>query len=128
MSYKLSKRSRDRLEGIHVVLIDIIEAAITDSPFDFGIPQMGGLRTAEDQAMLYSKGVSQCDGYVKKSYHQTGRAFDIYAYVDGKASWNVDHLSAIADHIMCVAKDKFNVELEWGGHWKNFVDLPHFQI
>jgi len=78
MSYKLSKRSRARLEGIHVVLIDIIEAAITDSPFDFGIPQMGGLRTAEDQAILYSKGVTQCDGYEKKSYHQTGRAFRLF--------------------------------------------------
>jgi len=109
-------------------LINIVEAAIVDSPFDFGIPQFGGLRTAEDQKSLFDKGVSRCDGYKHKSYHQSGNAFDIYAYVDGKASWDVDHLTVIADHIICVAQEQFSVELEWGGNWKTFVDLPHFQI
>ena len=42
--YKLSKRSRQRLEGIEPVLIEIIEEAIKYSPYDFGIPGYGGLR------------------------------------------------------------------------------------
>lgn len=126
--YKLSTRSKARLIGINPILIEIVEEAIKDSPFDFGIPSFGGLRTAEDQNSLYIKKASQLDGYKKKSYHQTGNAFDIYAYVDGRASWDVDHLSAIADHIKCVAEDKFNTELTWGGDWKNFVDMPHFQL
>lgn len=126
--YKLSNRSLSRLEGIEKTLLEIVKEAIKDSPYDFGIPQSGGLRTAEDQHTLFLRGVSKCDGYNKKSYHQSGKAFDIYAYVDKKASWSVGHLTAIAVHIIKVAKDKFNVELGWGGNFKTFRDLPHFEI
>ncbi len=126
--YKLSNRSRSRLDGINPVLIEIVEEAIKDSPFDFGIPQSGGLRTAEDQNKLFNQKVSKCDGYAKKSYHQSGNAFDIYAYVNGRASWETKHLKPIAEHILKVAHECFNVDLTWGGNWPNFKDLPHFQI
>jgi peptidoglycan L-alanyl-D-glutamate endopeptidase CwlK len=126
--YKLSNRSRSRLDGINPVLIEIVEEAIKNSPFDFGIPQSGGLRTAEDQNKLFNQKVSKCDGYAKKSYHQSGNAFDIYAYVNGRASWETKHLKPIAEHILNVADECFNVELTWGGNWPNFKDLPHFQI
>jgi peptidoglycan L-alanyl-D-glutamate endopeptidase CwlK len=126
--YKLSKRSYERLNGVDAILIAILTEAIKESPFDFGIPRSGGLRTAEEQYILYKDGKSQLDGFKKKSYHQTGKAFDIYAYVDGKASWDKGQLTEIARHIQKVAKDKFNVDLEWGGDWKRFVDMPHFQI
>ena len=46
---KLSKRSRSRIEGIEQVLIEIIECAITTSPYDFGIPKFGGKRTDKEQ-------------------------------------------------------------------------------
>jgi peptidoglycan L-alanyl-D-glutamate endopeptidase CwlK len=132
--YALSKRSRKRLEGIKPVLIEIVEEAIKESPYDFGIPSFGGKRTAEEQFYLYNKGVSKCDGYNKLSNHQPkegkefGEAFDIYAYVDGKATWNHEYYKPIADHIIKVAKECFNVDLEWGGNWTSFVDLPHFQL
>ena len=133
--YKLSKRSEERLKGIEPVLIAIIKEAITDSPYDFGIPQYGGLRTAEDQHSLYQRGrdlpgsiVTNVDGYDKKSYHQTGKAFDIYGFVDGKATWDKGVLTSIARHLQEVAKDCFGVELTWGGDWRSFKDYPHFQI
>lgn len=126
--YKLSTRSRSRLDGINPILIAIVEEAIKYSPFDFGIPQSGGLRTSEDQNKLFNQGVSKCDGYNKKSYHQSGNAFDIYAYVDGRASWESKHLKPIADHILQVAKECYNVNLTWGGNWVNFKDMPHFQV
>ncbi len=126
--YKLSKISESRLDGINSTLKAIVKQAIKTSPIDFGIPADGGLRTAERQNELFKKGVSKCDGYKNKSYHQTGKAFDIYAYVDGKASWNKEHLTTIARHIQEVAKTMFNVDLEYGGDWKNFKDYPHFQI
>ena len=126
--YKLSKRSRERLEGINTVLIDIIEKSIVNSPYDFGIPKYGGLRTAEDQKKLYDRGVSKCDGVKRKSYHQSGNAFDIYAYVNKKASWEKHHLESIARHIQQIAKEHFNVSLRWGGDFKTFYDSPHFEI
>ena len=125
---KLSKRSYERLNGVDAILIAILTEAIKESPYDFGIPRYGGLRTAEDQYILYKKGKSKCDGFKKKSYHQSGKAFDIFAYVDGGASWDKDILRAIAKHIKEVAKEKFDVELTWGGDWTRFVDMPHFQI
>ena len=126
--YKLSKRSLGRLEGINPILIDIVKEAIKNSPYDFGIPNYGGLRTAEDQHILFERGVSKCDGYKNKSYHQSGNAFDIYAYVDGMASWNRIQLKLIARHIQSVAKNKFNVDLKWGGDFRSFKDMPHFEI
>ena len=125
--YKLSNRSLNYLQGVDAVLIEIIKEAIKDSPYDFGIPSTGGFRTAEIQNELYKKGVSNCDGYKKKSYHQSGRAFDIYAYIDGKASWDEEIMTVIARYIQHVASIKFNIKLTWGGDWKNFKDYPHYQ-
>jgi len=125
---KLSKRSLDRLKGINPVLIEILKEGIKESPFDFGIPQNGGLRTSEDQYLLYKNKVSKCDGYKNKSYHQTGNAFDIYGYDNGKAHWDIDKLTLIAKHLQKVAKEKFDIHLEWGGDWKSWKDYPHFQI
>ena len=54
--YKLSTRSRGRIDGINPILIEIIEEAIKESPFDFGIPEHGGLRTDEEQIEMYAQG------------------------------------------------------------------------
>ncbi|KKP64362.1 MAG: hypothetical protein UR61_C0047G0004 [candidate division WS6 bacterium GW2011_GWE1_34_7] len=126
--FQLSQTSYNRLKGIDQRLIDIVTMAIITSPIDFGIPQDGGLRTVERQKELFDLKKSKCDGYKNKSYHQSGRAFDIYAYVDKKASWDRAHLKTIADHLILVAKRDFDINLEWGGNFKGFVDMPHFQI
>lgn len=138
--FKLSRRSRSRIEGINPVLIEIIEEAIKTSPFDFGIPQHGGKRTAEDQNYLFLSKKSKCDGYIKKSYHQSGNAFDIYGFVEGRATWNADILESIAKHLQQVAKECFGISLRWGGDWngngvrvdkdkkESFFDGAHFEI
>ena len=128
MAYKLSKRSLERLKNVNPLLIAIAVDGIRSCPIDFGIPQHGGKRTADEQNLLFKQGVSKCDGFTKKSYHQSGNAFDVYAYVNGKASWNKRHLERIANHLIKVAEDQYNVDLEWGGHWRSFKDMPHFQI
>jgi len=127
-NFRLSKRSLNRLDCVNPLLIAIVVESIKTSPIDFGIPQYGGIRTAIEQNELYRKRKSQLDGFRKKSYHQTGNAFDIYAYVNGKASWNKKHLTTIARHIQEVAMVRYNVKLQWGGDWTKFVDMPHFQI
>lgn len=142
--YRLSRRSKERLNGVLPVIIEIIEEGIKDSPYDFGIPQYGGLRTDQDQQELYAIGrtvdvgirkpVTYVDGVNKKSNHQAkedgyGYAFDIYIYdhVKKKASWNVDKLSAVAIHLIKVAQKK-GIELSWGGNWNRFKDYPHFEV
>jgi peptidoglycan L-alanyl-D-glutamate endopeptidase CwlK len=125
--YQLSKRSSKHLSGVNPKLIDIIKLALQITKVDFGIPITGGLRTVEQQQELYRQEKSQCDGIIAKSNHQTGNAFDVFAYVDGKASWDIDDLNEVATAILAAAS-QLEIQLTWGGHWKNFVDRPHFEI
>tara|TARA_R110002167_G_scaffold27348_1_gene93035 strand:- start:134 stop:526 length:393 start_codon:yes stop_codon:yes gene_type:complete len=127
---KLSKRSRLRIDGIEDVLIQIIERAIPTSPYDFGIPKMGGKRTDQDQIEMYAQGRTKPGRKVTwtlNSYHKSGKAFDIYAYVNGGASWNMKYMEPIARHLQKVAKEQFGIDLEWGFDlWGK--DGAHFQI
>lgn len=128
MSFKFGKTSRKRLEGVTPELIEVLELALEKyTKIDFGIPQYGGLRTAGEQYHLFQNGKSNADGYEKKSYHQSGKAVDVFAYVDGKASWDKYHLTHIATAILQAANE-LGVRVTWGGLWKNFVDMPHFEV
>jgi hypothetical protein len=142
--YRFSKRSLERIEGINPVLITILKEGIKDSPYDFGIPSSGGFRTYKEQEKLYArgrttkelvdKGITNIEGrpdksritWTLKSYHMTGNAFDIYAYVDSAASWDLKYLEPIARHLIKVAA-KHGVILNWGQDlWGK--DGAHFQI
>jgi len=125
--FELGKNSVTNMAGIDSRLMDIVEVAIKLSNIDFGIPSSGGLRTTEDQAALFTAGKSKCDGRTNKSYHQTGKAVDVYAYVDGKASWDHLHLTHIAA-AMLQASAQLGYELKWGGLWNSWQDMPHFEI
>jgi len=127
MGFQLGKNSMKNMEGIDDRLIDIAELAITLSPIDFGIPSDGGFRDEACQAKLYTAGKSKCDGRTNKSYHQTGKALDVFAYVDGKASWDTLHLTTIAT-AMLQSASQLGTELQWAGLWRSWQDLPHFQI
>ena len=127
MGYSFSVRSRARMSGIDDRLIEIAQRALELSKVDFGIPAFGGLRTLEEQALLYANGKSNADGVAQKSYHQSGKALDVYAYVNGKASWDKCDLAMVATAMLQAAAE-LEIPLEWGGLWKNFEDYPHFQI
>ena len=111
--YRLSKRSKRNLEGVKPVLVSIFTNAVKSSPYDYGIPNDGGLRTAEEQNILYLKGLSQRDGYNKLSKHQTGEAVDIFPYIDGRANYNYDILEKIANYIRDFAECHYGVILLW---------------
>jgi len=127
MTFQLGTNSMKNMEGIDDRLIDIAELAIKLSPIDFGIPSTGGFRSTQDQAELYASGKSKCDGSTNKSYHQTGKALDVFAYVDGKASWDTLHLTTIAT-AMLQSASQLGTELQWAGLWRSWQDLPHFQV
>ena len=122
----LGDRSRQRLEGVDKELIQVIELALAITKIDFGIPEHGGKRTAEQQLELFQSGASKADGTRFLSRHQSGQAFDVFAYVDGKASWNEQYLTHIATAILSAASI-LGVPLKWGGHWRSFTDMPHFE-
>jgi peptidoglycan L-alanyl-D-glutamate endopeptidase CwlK len=127
MSYKFSQTSLVRMRGIDYRLIEVAKLAIELSPIDFGIPPMGGMRTAEEQRQLYLNKTSKCDGYMSRSKHQDGKALDFFAFVNGSASWDKEHMAVIACAFFRAAI-VLGVSITWGGLWRNFEDTPHIQL
>ncbi len=138
--YTWGKRSLERmqgvnelLQGVNELLIECAARALEISDHDMTIPWMGGKRSAENQNEIFKSGASTLDGFEKKSYHQTGNALDVIPvegnYRNDKAfrhfakcmfqAWQEMHMKGrIPDGLF----------LEWGGHWQNFIDVPHWQI
>jgi len=117
MSFKLSRRSLDRLEGIDDRLQAVVKMAITMTKTDFGVVQ--GMRTLEQQKELVDKGASQ----TMKSKHLEGKAFDIMAYINGRASWELSVYDDLADAIK-EAATQMNVPICWGAAWGT-SDMPY---
>jgi len=110
MSFKLSRRSLDRLEGIDDGLQAVVKMAITLTKTDFGVVQ--GMRTIEQQKELVASGASQ----TMKSKHLDGKAFDIMAFVNGRASWELNLYDDLADAIK-EAAEVVGVPICWGAAW-----------
>jgi len=91
MTYKLSKRSLDRLEGVDERLIAVVKSAIHKTKIDFGV--ICGMRTLEEQRALVEKGASQ----TMKSKHLEGLAVDLMAYIGSRGSWELNLYDDIAD-------------------------------
>jgi len=127
MSFAFSETSLRRMDGVDPRLKHIAQLALTISRVDFGIPEYGGLRTEEEQRELFDSGASKRDGKDKKSYHQSGKALDFYAYVDGRASWDELHLAMVAAAFLQAASI-LGHSLQWGGLWEDFQDMPHVQL
>ncbi len=130
--YKFGKRSNERREGVNELLIECSDRALAISKWDMTIPWMGGIRTAEDQNKIFKEGNSKMDGFEKKSYHQSGNAIDIIPVQGGYANDKAfRHFAACMFHAwqtmfyMGLARE---YHLEYGGHWQNFYDAPHWQI
>lgn len=126
MSFRFGKTSLERMEDLHEDGQRILKLAIQYTTIDFGISQCG--RTEEQQRENIAKGVSK----TMKSRHMIDDsgfcyAFDIYAFVDGKANYEEKNLRKIAQAIFRAAFE-LGIEIEWGGHWQNFLDMPHYQL
>lgn len=125
--FYLSESSKKHRQGIDPRLIEISDLAITLTQVDFGHPSTGGLRTSEEQKKLFDEGKSRCDGFTRKSRHQSGRALDFYAFVNGEASWDHVHLTMVAAAFL-EAGHRLGHRIEWGGFWETFKDMPHIQL
>lgn len=152
---KIGKSSRKKLDTCDPDLQLIIEESIKVSDIDFGIAQ--GERTIELQQLYFDQGKSKInpkaysslEKLLSKAKHIVdgeirllSDAVDIYAYVNGKASWNPKYLCYIGGVIMSTAnrlyeEGRIMYKLRWGGNWdndgeiitdQNFQDLPHYEL
>ena len=121
MSYKLGKRSVERLSGVHPDLVAVVHDAIKITPIDFTV--LEGVRTLERQEELYKSGATQ----TLNSRHLTGHAVDIAPLVDGEVSWHWPHYDLL-EVAMKTAARQLDVSIEWGGDWVTFKDGPHWQL
>jgi LysM repeat protein len=89
----------------------------------------GSLRTWAQQDALYASGRTKSGKVVTnarggQSFHNFGLAFDILLLdASGKVTWDGQHPGWRIAGRAGVA-----VGLLWGGDWKGFKDLPHFEI
>jgi peptidoglycan L-alanyl-D-glutamate endopeptidase CwlK len=116
--YRLSGKSRSKLEGVHPDLVAVVERAIEITSQDFSVGE--GMRSLERQRELVETGKST----TMNSRHLTGHAVDLFPY---PLSWDWEYFYPIAD-AMKQAAEELNVDLDWGGDWKSFPDGPHFQL
>lgn len=134
--YSFSKSSLAKLLTVHKDLQDVFLAAIRVSPIDFGISH--GLRTQAEQQELYAQGrtkqgniVTKADGVKLRSKHQDGLAVDVYAFINGKVSYDDVHLALIAGVVLSEAASR-NIPIRWGGTFGSKVfkgwDKPHYEI
>jgi peptidoglycan L-alanyl-D-glutamate endopeptidase CwlK len=133
MSYALSSSSKKNRHGVDERLIRISDRAIEITLIDFGHGRDAGKRLASRQNELFRDGASECDGYIDESFHQTGLALDFYAFINGKASWEREHLAMVACAFLQAASE-LGIKIKWGGLWKSKShpfygwDMPHIQL
>ena len=149
MTFKLSQRSIDKMDGVDESLVDVVKRAIELTKIDFGV--IYGMRTIQEQENLVAAGKSQ----TMKSKHLVGRAVDLMAYVDGKGCWELNVYDDLCDAMKEAAKE-LGVAIKWGAAWSEgdirtysgtaedammkyidlrrsegrrpFIDGPHFEL
>ena len=154
MSFRLSQRSMDRLEGVHPDMTAVVERAIQLTEVDFGVTQ--GVRTLDEQKAnvaagrsqtMASKHLLQDDGF--------SHAVDVVAYIGPDVSWELNVYDDICDAFKEAAKE-VGCSIKWGAAWSEgdirtyegssedammayvdlrrsqgrrpFIDAPHFEL
>lgn len=124
-AFHLSAKSKRELIGVHPNLVAVVKRAILITDMDFVV--YDGKRSAKEQNRHYKNGVSQLDGYKKKSYHQSGNAVDLVPYIKGRENhgdWN--NYYHVAEAMVKAANELGVAEsIRWGGVWdRRLHQLP----
>ena len=154
MSFKLSTRSKNKLEGVHPDMVAVVERAIELTKVDFGVTY--GVRSLAEQEKLVASGRSQ----TMKSKHLIqdsgySHAVDVVAYDGSDVVWEINVYDDICDAFKQAAIEK-GVAVKWGAAWsagdirsyegtaedamnayidlrrgqgrRPFIDGPHFEL
>jgi peptidoglycan L-alanyl-D-glutamate endopeptidase CwlK len=89
-----------------------------------------GMRTFAEQDALYKQRPKVTNAKGGQSIHNYGLAVDIVLIIDGKTAswdtakdWDNDKISDWMEVVKIFKSHGWN----WGGDWKSFKDLPHFE-
>jgi peptidoglycan L-alanyl-D-glutamate endopeptidase CwlK len=109
--HKLGSRSKNKLSGCVDDIKNVTELALKYSKVDFGVTC--GLRSQSEQRQMMSEGKTQ----TFQSWHLTGEAVDVVAYVDGKYTYKPWYLYIQIADAFKRAAEELNVEIVWGACW-----------
>ena len=122
MMYKFSARSQKNLEEMDPALQAVFNEAI--KRIDFSITC--GHRPEKEQNEAYDSGRSKLRFPHGKHNKYPSKAGDILPYPF--LGWdNKEQFYKLACEIFRAA-NKLKVDIEWGGHWKTLVDMPHWEL
>lgn len=123
--FKFSAKSQEYLNTCHPDIQRVFHRVMSYQEMDFTV--LEGQRTDERQMMLFADGKSQLDGVINKSRHQStpSEAIDVAPY---PINWeSLPEFNRLATLIFRACLEE-GVHLEYGGHWKNFKDYPHWEL
>ena len=140
-----SSNSKEKLASAHVDLQKIFAEVIKHRDCTI----LYGHRTSAEQFELFKKGrefqhgqwavadrskvVIYLDGHDKKSKHNhmPSRAVDCWKF---PIDWeDKEEMHEFAGFVLGISQAMFDRgeignEIEWGGNWSSFKDMPHFEI
>lgn len=124
--FKLSRRSKRHLNGVHPDLVRVVERAIEITEVDFGVSC--GVRTEAQQYRAVKSGASTTMNSKHMVQHDLwGHAVDLFVLVGGEVTWEHKHFRKVVQ-AMFTAAIELGVQIEAGGLWRDFLDSPHFQL
>ena len=116
-----SKKSIDNLVTCDQKLQAILNRAIED--FDFSV--IGGYRDEKTQNKYYDEGRSRLKYPYSNHNKYPSRAVDIVPY---PIDWDDEfRFYKLATHVYQIASI-MKIPIRWGGTWRTFKDLPHFEL
>lgn len=99
-------------------LLDVCKLIQTANKLGFVVTGGELYRTPEQQQIYVKTGRSQ----TLKSNHLRRLAIDLNFFVDGKLCYDIEKLRPIGEFWQSL-----NPKNSWGGFWKSFKDVPHFE-
>ena len=116
------KQSKKHRDTCHADLRRVLDEAIKH--YDFSC--IWGHRGKEDQDKFFELGTSTVKWPNSKHNANPSNAFDVIPYPDGFNAPD-EEFYKLATHILAAAS-KLGVRLRWGGHWRSFRDMAHFEL
>jgi hypothetical protein len=102
----------------HEFLRDVCRLILHAHTLGFQVTGGELFRTAEQQAIYVKTGRSK----TMNSIHLKRCAIDLNFFKNGKLTYDTAVLKPIGDYW-----ESLHPKNQWGGNWKSFKDVPHFQ-
>ena len=118
--------TEQRIGKLHPAIRDRVRQFINEAArLGIKLRITSGLRDFDEQSKLYAQGRTDPGQIVTNakpgsSFHNYGLAIDVVEIKEGKGLWDNPNWPKIG----AIGK---SFGFAWGGDWKNFKDIPHFE-